>query len=120
MAANDKQVAGTHYKNMPIEHWDLAAIFEWDSLQSRAIAYLMRWKEKGGLQDLEKALHTVQKYIEVEKLRKDGKLNLTLMRAAIAKLEAELVRDAQPVPEPDPPKPASDAVGKPARGFTSK
>lgn len=121
MAANDKQVGGDHYKKMPVEHWDLAALFNWDSLQSDAIGYLMRWREKGGIVDLEKALHTVQKYIEVEKLKKDGKLNITLMRAALAKMEADVVRDAQPRPDDEPPKPApTDTIGKAARGFGGK
>jgi hypothetical protein len=87
--ANDKQISGTHYKKMPIEHWDLAAIFGWDYFQARSIAYIMRWKDKAGLIDLEKAGHFIQKYIEVEKARTNGTLTLDLMEAALAVLRAE-------------------------------
>ncbi len=31
-----------------------------------AIAYISRWRQKGGVQDLEKAIHTLQLLIESE------------------------------------------------------
>ncbi len=70
--ANETQVGGTHYKGTPcphcgesLEHWDLAWLFRWDNFQYAIIKYVMRWREKAGLQDLEKAQHCLEKYMEV-------------------------------------------------------
>jgi len=86
--ANDRQVSGTHYKKMFIEHWDLAALYGWDYFQARAIAYVMRWRDKGGIADLEKSIHFLQKYIEVEKAKADGTLTRGILEAALKKLES--------------------------------
>lgn len=66
MAANDTQVGGKHYKvpGLP-EHWDLAVMYHWDPFQYQITKYVMRWKDKNGLQDLQKAAHFLQKYMEV-------------------------------------------------------
>jgi hypothetical protein len=65
MSANDKQVGGSHYKTN-IEPWD--AILDWGLgyLDGSAVKYLSRWHKKGGIQDLEKARHYLDKLIEVE------------------------------------------------------
>lgn len=65
MSANDRQVAGSHYKqDGKPQHWDLVVQYEWDYFQGQVVKYLMRWKAKNGLQDLEKAQHFLEKYIE--------------------------------------------------------
>ena len=68
MSANDKQVGGSHYKTK-IEPWD--AILDWGLgyLDGSAVKYLSRWQKKGGVQDIEKAVHFLQKLIEVENER---------------------------------------------------
>lgn len=67
MGANDKQVGGRHYKRTgAVEHWDLVAQWDLDYFQGQITKYVMRWREKGGLQDLEKAAHFLEKYREVE------------------------------------------------------
>jgi hypothetical protein len=63
--ANDRQVDGSHYKTPGLQHWDLAALFNWDYFQARMIAYMMRWRDKKGTVDLEKGLHFAQKYLEL-------------------------------------------------------
>lgn len=67
--ANDRQVGGEHYRGAPLQHWDLTTMFGWDYFQAQIIKYVMRHKKKNGLQDLEKAAHFIEKYIEVEKRR---------------------------------------------------
>jgi hypothetical protein len=76
MTANDRQVGGKHYAHddKP-QHWDLVHLYEWDYFQGQVTKYLMRWKFKHKtreeqLQDLEKALHFLEKYIELERARK--------------------------------------------------
>lgn len=70
MSANDRQVGGTHYqvKGTTLQHWDLVHLFQWDYFTAQIIKYLMRWKLKNGVQDLEKARHFLDKYIELAKL----------------------------------------------------
>lgn len=65
-SANAVQHGGDHYKAMAIEPWDYIVANEIPFLEGSAIKYLTRWRTKGGLLDLKKALHFVQKAIEVE------------------------------------------------------
>lgn len=60
--ANNRQVGGDHYDtgdNAP-QHWDL---FGLDYLIGYATKYV-RWRKKGGVQDLEKMIHVVEKIRE--------------------------------------------------------
>ncbi len=67
MAANERQVGGSHYKTGTIQHWDIVAQHKLDYFQGQVTKYVMRWKFKGGIQDLEKAQHFLEKYIELAK-----------------------------------------------------
>lgn len=67
MRANKNQIGGSHYKGAKIEVWDFITANEIGYLEGNAIKYLARWKRKGGVQDIEKALHYVQKLLEVAK-----------------------------------------------------
>jgi len=69
MAANSRQVGGTHYRDATgkcphcggiIEHWDLYAQFPY--LVGQVTKYVTR--DKNGLEDLEKAAHFLQKLAE--------------------------------------------------------
>lgn len=63
--ANDKQIGGQHYK-APIECWDYIIANELGYLEGTAIKYLTRYKKKNGVEDLKKAIHFIEKLIEVE------------------------------------------------------
>jgi len=63
-SANEKQVAGTHYKSA-YQHWDWTNDIGLPYLPSACTKYLTRWKKKNGIQDLEKAKHYLDKYIEL-------------------------------------------------------
>lgn len=68
--ANEHQVGGSHYKSPGLpEHWDLVAMFGWDYFQGQITKYVMRWRKKNGIEDLKKARHYLDKYIEVEEKR---------------------------------------------------
>ncbi len=69
MAANDIQHGGDHYKTKAIQPWDFIVSNNIGFLEGNAIKYLCRWREKGGVQDLEKARHYIDKLIEVEKAK---------------------------------------------------
>ena len=67
--ANDKQEGGLHYKSKSIQPWD--AIVDWGLgfLDGNVVKYMVRWKDKEGLQDLRKARHYLDKLIEVEEAK---------------------------------------------------
>ena len=64
MSANEKQVAGQHYR-ATIQHWDYVVANDLDYFQGQITKYVTRWKKKNGLTDLLKAQHFLEKYIEV-------------------------------------------------------
>lgn len=63
--ANDpgKQVGGRHYAGR-FQHWDAVVLFGLDYFQGQITKYVFRWRDKNGVQDLEKAQHFLTKYIE--------------------------------------------------------
>lgn len=62
---NHVQVGGSHYKKHKIQVWD--AIHDWrlGYFSGNIIKYVARHKEKNGIEDLKKALHYLQKYIQI-------------------------------------------------------
>jgi len=69
-SANQQQVGGSHYKSMPIQPWE--AMQAWMTpdefkgfLKGNAIKYLARCDAKGGIDDIKKAKHYIDKLIEV-------------------------------------------------------
>ncbi len=71
MNANDRQVGGQHYRSK-IQHWDYVLANDLDYFQAQITKYVTRWKNKNGLQDLEKAQHFLEKYIEEMRVRLDA------------------------------------------------
>jgi hypothetical protein len=65
--ANERQVGGKHYKVGGEEHWDRVHRLGLDYFQGQITKYVERWKLKNGIEDLEKARHFLDKYIEMEK-----------------------------------------------------
>jgi hypothetical protein len=80
MKANNIQVGGNHYKNSNIpDHWDVVIALNWDYLIGAATKYLWRLGRKGdekkALEDLDKAIHYLQKKRELmvaELIKDDG------------------------------------------------
>lgn len=64
MSANDR--GGEHYKRLPIEPWDFIIANKLGWCEGNAIKYISRWREKGGIDDIRKAIHYLEKLIEVE------------------------------------------------------
>ena len=64
-APNDIQVGGDHYKTQGIQTWDYITANKLDYFQGNIVKYVSRWKDKGGVEDLKKARHYLDKYIEV-------------------------------------------------------
>ena len=58
-----KQIGGSHYKSFAIEPWTFVQENNLNPFQANVIRYACRYKNKGGIQDLEKIIH----YCEMEK-----------------------------------------------------
>ena len=65
--ANTKQVGGNHYKDQAIQPWDYIAANQLGYLEGNIVKYVSLWQIKGGLEDLKKAKHYLDKLIEVNK-----------------------------------------------------
>jgi hypothetical protein len=66
MSANDKKIK--HYAS-EYQHWDLAAIIPLGYFEGCSTKYVTRWRNKNGLDDLYKALHYLDKLIELYPFR---------------------------------------------------
>jgi hypothetical protein len=65
MSVNDRQVGGNHYQSR-YQHWDyIAEAFGTDYFKGVITKYLVRWRRKNGVEDLEKALHYTEKLKEL-------------------------------------------------------
>lgn len=66
MSALDTQIGGGHYKGMKIQPMEYSMANGLDACQHTAIKYISRFRDKGGIQDLEKAKHCIDLLIEFE------------------------------------------------------
>jgi len=66
VSALDTQIGGTHYKNFVIEPIEFIHKNKIGFCEGNAIKYLVRWREKGGKQDLLKAKHYIDLLLEME------------------------------------------------------
>ena len=68
--ANDAQVGGDHYKSKAIQPWDYIVSNDLGFLAGNVVKYITRYGTKGGVIDLKKAQHYLDKLIEVEEGKK--------------------------------------------------
>lgn len=66
MTANEYMIGGSHYKEHKYEPWDVIQDWGLGYFDGNALKYLARWRSKGGIQDLRKARHYIDKLIEIE------------------------------------------------------
>lgn len=66
MSALDTQIGGDHYKSMKIQPMEYSMQNGLDACQHTAIKYITRFRQKGGIQDLEKAKHCIDMLIQFE------------------------------------------------------
>jgi hypothetical protein len=60
------QIAGDHYKKLGIQPVEYIQANKIPYMEGNAIKYLTRWRDKGGIADLEKARHYIDMLIEFE------------------------------------------------------
>lgn len=68
--ALDRQVGGDHYKSFEIQPAEYIYRNGIGFLEGNAIKYASRWKHKGGIDDLRKAIHCLEMLIQMELERK--------------------------------------------------
>lgn len=64
--ASETQVGGNHYKKFAIQPAYFCYKNNIPYLEATAIKYLCRWRDKGGRQDLDKAIHFIELIKEFE------------------------------------------------------
>ncbi len=64
-APSKTQIGGTHYSKHKIQPWDYVAANDLGYFEGSIIKYITRWRDKGGVEDLKKARHFLDKLIEV-------------------------------------------------------
>ena len=64
--ANSKQIAGSHYSDKEIQPWDYIHANNLCYFTGNCVKYVSRWRDKGGIDDLKKAIHYLEKLIELE------------------------------------------------------
>lgn len=68
-----QQIGGNHYNKGYVQHWDWVSKTRLGYLEGCATKYLVRWREKNGLEDLLKAKTYIQKaYAEAANLQPAG------------------------------------------------
>lgn len=71
MESLKKQVAGGHYKKMAIQ--PVVYIHEngIPFIEGCVIKYVSRWRDKGGIDDIKKAIHFLEMLIDLEKSKEN-------------------------------------------------
>jgi len=69
MKSYKKQVGGNHYKNYKIQPVEFIIKNNIGFVEGNIIKYILRFKEKGGVQDLKKVKHYIELLIDSTKSR---------------------------------------------------
>ena len=64
MGSTNEQVGGSHYKDMPIQPIEFIVANDIPYREANVIKYVVRWRNKNGLEDLQKARHYIDMLIE--------------------------------------------------------
>ena len=70
--ALDNQVGGGHYTKCAIQPFEYSMRNKLDPCQHTIIKYVTRFRDKGGVEDLVKAIHTIELLIQFEKEKENG------------------------------------------------
>ena len=70
MKSYKKQVGGNHYKNYKIQPVEFIIKNNIGFVEGNIIKYVLRFKEKGGAEDLQKAKHYIELLIDSTKSSK--------------------------------------------------
>ena len=66
-SVKEKQIGGNHYKNKGIQPIEYILSNNLGFCEGNVVKYVTRYKDKNGIEDLEKAKHYIEFLIEKEK-----------------------------------------------------
>lgn len=66
------QVGGDHYRKLPIQPIEYCHANNLGPCETFSIKYITRHRDKGGRQDIEKAIHALQLLLELEYENRSG------------------------------------------------
>jgi hypothetical protein len=64
MKASERQEGGSHYKSMAIQPGEFIRKNGLGWYEGNALKYICRYKQKGGIQDIKKAIHYLELILE--------------------------------------------------------
>ena len=82
-----KQIGGSHYKSFAIEPWPFIQENELNPFQANVIRYTCRYKNKGGIQDLQKIIHYCEMEIDFMKRKEE-----LVSQSEVEELAAEIAQ----------------------------
>lgn len=77
VSADNVQVGGAHYKGSDpaIQHWNVVIAHQMGYFEGQITRYLFRWRQKNGIEDLNKAQHYMNKLLEVAQAAEQGDIS---------------------------------------------
>lgn len=101
LKANESTQVPGHYRS-EFMHWDYVQAAGLDYLRGNATKYVSRWRKKNGLEDLKKALHYANKWLEINAAARetdfekstDGRIWWLVVQFAAVNRLTELEREA--------------------------
>ena len=87
-----KQIGGSHYKSFVIEPWTFIQENELNPFQANVIRYTCRYKNKGGIQDLEKIIHYCEMEIDFMKKKERKKKQELVSQGEVEEFAAEIAQ----------------------------
>lgn len=103
MEAMSKQVGGDHYTRCAIQPWELIERNGLGFFEGNVIKYILRYKNKNGLQDLLKAKH----YIEYLINREEKNVQTITQERQLPKVNESRLPKLQPSTDSNAPLPAN-------------
>ena len=70
--ASENQIGGNHYAKLKIQPFTYAYHNNLNCGQFNVVKYVTRYKDKGGIEDLKKAIHCLELLIQHEIERSEG------------------------------------------------
>ena len=108
----DVQIGGDHYKSMAIQPMEYSMANKLDACQHTIIKYVTRFREKGGVQDLEKAKHCIDLLIHFERQAATVKESLTVHPVHPATFDHIDPADVEPASAIDDSSERMQAIGQ--------
>lgn len=76
MSSLEKQVGGDHYKKLKIQPIEFIIANNLTYPEGCVVKYICRWKDKNGIEDLEKIIHYVEIMIEEESAKTEEQVKV--------------------------------------------